>query len=68
MDLELSYLRTWLDCGQRVLRLRGRGIGLHQPWEQEGGRRNALGGVNAAAARAQKKQRGKADVPQHFPV
>ena len=68
MFLELSYLNTWLNCGYRALKVRRRGIGLEQPWKQEGRRRNALGSVNAAATRAQQEHRGNANEPQHFPI
>jgi hypothetical protein len=51
--LKLSYLYLRVGCGHGLLGVRRRGIRLEQPWKKEGGRRNALCGIYAAAARAQ---------------
>ncbi len=67
MLLELGDLGAGPNYGKRALRRWGRGIGFHQSWEQESGWRNALSGVDAAAARAKKHHGGNASEPQHFP-
>jgi len=66
--LELSYLNARLSRGKRALRVVRRGISLEQPWKQEGGRRNTLSGVDAAATRTYQYRCGNADDPQHFPI
>jgi hypothetical protein len=68
LNLELSYLDTWLICGQRALRVRRRGIRLEQPGEEKRGGRNALRSAEPATSGDAPQHGRKTSQPQNFPI
>ena len=64
LGIELTLFRAYWR--RQRIGVRGGGVGLHQPWEKECRRRDAMRRINAATTATNQDQTGTQRYPEYF--